>query len=121
MAIEVQLSQKLSQKLLITTQLKQALKILSLNNLDLASEIQQQLNENPVLEIAGEQSKIIEKEPKSDDSETEIVWYDSSAGPSHDSRDWYENIAQAESLNLKEHLSEQICIQDLTQLDKEIF
>ena len=121
MAIEVQLTQKLSQQLLITAQLKQALKILSLNNLDLVSEIQQQLNENPVLEIAGEQSKILEKEPKSDESETEIVWFDSGAGTNPDSRDWYENIAEEQSLNLKEHLSEQICIQDLTKLDKKIF
>src|SRR5262245_57869217 len=50
MAIEPRLLQKLSQSLLMTPQLQQALKLLQLGRLEYLEAIQKELLENPVLE-----------------------------------------------------------------------
>src|SRR5271154_2751849 len=49
-------SQRLGQSLVMTPQLQQAIKLLQLNRLELVEAIQTELNENPVLEEAGEQA-----------------------------------------------------------------
>jgi len=50
MALEIRQTLKLSQQLVMTPQLQQAIKLLQLNRLELANMIQQELQENPVLE-----------------------------------------------------------------------
>ncbi len=50
MAIELRQTVKLSQQLVMTPQLQQAIKLLQLNRLELSTLIQQELQENPVLE-----------------------------------------------------------------------
>lgn len=50
MALEQRLSLKLSQKLVMTQSLQQAIKLLQMSRLELVEEIQQELLENPVLE-----------------------------------------------------------------------
>lgn len=50
MAIELKLQLKMSQQLVMTPQLQQAIKLLQLNRLELVNMVQQELNENPVLE-----------------------------------------------------------------------
>ena len=50
MAIELKLQLKMSQQLLMTPHLQQAIKLLQLNRLELLTEVRQELNENPVLE-----------------------------------------------------------------------
>jgi RNA polymerase sigma-54 factor len=50
MAIELKQSLKLSQQLLITPQLQQAIKLLQLSRLELVETVQKELLENPVLE-----------------------------------------------------------------------
>lgn len=54
MALEQRLSLKLSQKLVMTQSLQQAIKLLQMSRLELADTIQQELLENPVLEDARE-------------------------------------------------------------------
>ena len=54
MAIELKQSLKLSQQLLITPQLQQAIKLLQLSRAELVENVQKELLENPVLEEAGE-------------------------------------------------------------------
>jgi len=49
-AIELKLQLKMSQQLVMTPQLQQAIKLLQLNRLELLTEVRQELNENPVLE-----------------------------------------------------------------------
>ena len=66
MTLEIRLLQKLSQQLVMTPQLQQAIKLLQLSHLDLEEMISQELQENPVLEEApaedeGDQRQ--EKEP----------------------------------------------------------
>jgi len=50
MALELKQSMKLSQQLVVTPQLQQAIKLLQLSRLELATLIQTELTENPVLE-----------------------------------------------------------------------
>jgi RNA polymerase sigma-54 factor len=52
MAIELKQQVRLSQQLVMTPQLQQAIKLLQLNQLELVGLIQQELQENPVLEEA---------------------------------------------------------------------
>jgi RNA polymerase sigma-54 factor len=54
MGIQLKQGLKLSQNLVMTPQLQQAIKLLQLNHLELAELITQELTENPVLEEAGE-------------------------------------------------------------------
>lgn len=56
MALEQKLSLKLSQRLIMTPSLQQAIKLLQMSKLDLVDEIQLELQENPVLEESGEET-----------------------------------------------------------------
>jgi RNA polymerase sigma-54 factor len=56
MAIELKQQLRLSQQLVMTPQLQQAIKLLQLNRLELVGLVQQELEENPVLEEAAEES-----------------------------------------------------------------
>lgn len=56
MALEIKLSQKLSQSLVMTPQLQHAIKLLGMGRLDYVEEIERELLENPVLEDSGDQS-----------------------------------------------------------------
>ncbi|HHN75171.1 MAG TPA: RNA polymerase factor sigma-54, partial [Acidobacteria bacterium] len=51
--LEQKLQARLAQKLIITPQLQQAIRLLQLSKLDLQEEISQELVENPALEEAG--------------------------------------------------------------------
>ncbi len=62
MALETKLYQKLSQQLVMTPQLRQAIKILQVSRAELETLIQEELAENPILEEGQEQ---IEEEPAS--------------------------------------------------------
>lgn len=50
MALEQKLSVKMSQKLVMTPSLQQAIKLLQMSKLEVVTEVQQELEENPVLE-----------------------------------------------------------------------
>lgn len=54
MLMQQRLGLKLSQKPVLTQSLRQLVKLLTLNKLDLKAEINQELSENPVLELSGE-------------------------------------------------------------------
>ncbi|NDG86181.1 MAG: RNA polymerase sigma-54 factor, partial [Proteobacteria bacterium] len=54
MGIQLKQGLKLSQNLVMTPQLQQAIKLLQLNHMELAELITQELTENPVLEEIGE-------------------------------------------------------------------
>jgi RNA polymerase sigma-54 factor len=54
MAIEIKQQLRLSQQLVMTPQLQQAIKLLQLSRLELVNLVQQELQENPVLEEAAE-------------------------------------------------------------------
>src|SRR5690606_35501604 len=54
MAIEIKQQLRLSQQLVMTPQLQQAIKLLQLSRLELADVVTQELQENPVLEVSEE-------------------------------------------------------------------
>ncbi len=57
MALELRQQLKLSQQLVMTPQLQQAIKLLQLSRMELVDMVQQELEENPVLEEGGETSE----------------------------------------------------------------
>ena len=145
MAFELQQQLKLSQQLVMTPQLQMAIKLLQLNRLELIDAIQQELEENPTLEEA---SNIETDEPASepdelksdaDDSTKEVTieenvrddidWsnymdeYNSSGkvhyeGEKKDTPSFDNFIATATSLS--EHLSWQLRMMPLSDLQKKI-
>ncbi len=57
MALEIKQSLRLSQQLVMTPQLQQAIKLLQLNRMELAEVVNQELTENPVLEEIAEEAE----------------------------------------------------------------
>src|SRR5689334_15281534 len=51
MALEIRQVQKMSQQLVMTPQLQQAIKLLQLSRVELEEQVQQELLENPILEM----------------------------------------------------------------------
>lgn len=64
MALELRLQLKLTQKLVMTPQLRQAIKLLQLNRLELSNALQAEIEQNPALEI--------ETSPDSDQDEQDF-------------------------------------------------
>lgn len=71
MALEQKLHLKLSQKLIMTPSLQQAIKLLQLSKLELQEVLNQELLENPLLEETGEEVKTEEPETPEQKTETE--------------------------------------------------
>ncbi len=73
MALEQKLHLKLSQKLIMTPSLQQAIKLLQLSKLELQEVLNQELLENPLLEENGEEAKAedVENESPQQKGETE--------------------------------------------------
>ena len=91
MALETKLVQKLSQSLLMTPQLQQAIKLLQLGRLEYIQEIQKELLENPVLEEVRENeerqaaaasnenannAKEDNQTPSKDNQDSPVAWED---------------------------------------------
>ncbi len=66
MALEQKLSVRMSQRLIMTPSLQQAIKLLQMSKLELVEEVQQELVENPVLEEAGEESPPAAERPETE-------------------------------------------------------
>jgi RNA polymerase sigma-54 factor len=71
MAIEIKQQLRLSQQLVMTPQLQQAIKLLQLSRLELADLVQQELQENPVLEETVESEEDLPREVAADSHEAE--------------------------------------------------
>lgn len=70
-ALELRQQLKLSQQLIMTPQLQQAIKLLQLSRLELLETINQELEENPVLEEAQEETAMGEERESGDTSPAE--------------------------------------------------
>lgn len=69
MAIEIKQGLRLSQQLVVTPQLQQAIKLLQLSRLELATLIQKELTENPVLDEEDEDEEEATEQLKSSEGE----------------------------------------------------
>src|SRR6476469_1971159 len=95
MALEQKLSLRLSQKLVMTPSLQQAIKLLQMTRMELDTLLTQELVENPVLEESSEieeDEAPREKEKEGADGEGEVVAKDEAAGPELDHTESMENI-----------------------------
>jgi RNA polymerase sigma-54 factor len=146
MGLEIKQSLKLSQQLVMTPQLQQAIKLLQLNRLELAETISQELLENPMLEVneeapaEGEAPEPAEAEAKgeeaseveiSDQAKEEFDWENylgeyssapaSREGSSYEERDGpsYENML-TRAPSLKDHLLWQLRMSALDEDQVEI-
>jgi RNA polymerase sigma-54 factor len=70
MALEIRQVQKLSQQLVMTPQLQQAIKLLQLSRIELEDIISQELRDNPALEEAGSEGE--GEEEKTEGPEEEV-------------------------------------------------
>lgn len=73
MALELRQSVRLSQQLLMTPQLQQAIRLLQLSRLELEQFVSQQLAENPLLEDSAEQSQSQNKDKDKESDTTECT------------------------------------------------
>jgi RNA polymerase sigma-54 factor len=71
MAIEIKQQLRLSQQLVMTPQLQQAIKLLQLSRLELADVVTQELQENPVLEVSEDADEDLPREVVADSHEAE--------------------------------------------------
>jgi len=71
MAYEMRLDMKLAQKLVMTPQLQQAIRLLQLSRLELSQLVHQEMLENPVLEEVAEQTETEERELSQTQTEQE--------------------------------------------------
>src|SRR5882762_9367746 len=83
MALTQRLEIRHSQALVMTPQLMQAIKLLQLSNLDLATYVEGELERNPLLERASEEEPVAERDvnaPEAGDGETALTGGDSGPG-----------------------------------------
>jgi RNA polymerase sigma-54 factor len=95
MALEQKLSVRMSQRLIMTPSLQQAIKLLQMSKIELVEEIQQELTENPVLEDNADEAPLPDRteapEPPEAPAAEEAVPADAPE-PEVDPRDAYEEI-----------------------------
>ncbi len=138
--MELKQQLKLSQQLVMTPQLQQAIKLLQLSRLELSDLIQQEINENPVLEEmseteGGEKEKTQEKSDtdteenySTQETQGEIDWQDyinKTAQPSvgsyigSEDRDEFEPII-TKTRSFGDHLLWQLRLHDLSDKEMEV-
>jgi len=148
MALELKQSIKMSQRLIMTPQLQQAIKLLQLSRLELCQTINQEMETNPLLEeVSGDdvEEKLQEEEKKEESikdndpplpevtiketiredidweayiSEYNTAWASSSQESSED-RPSFENLISPKT-NLYSHLMWQLQVTDLDEVQREV-
>jgi len=90
MALEAKLYQKISQQLVMTPQLRQAIKILQVSRAELETLIDEELAQNPVLEEGIEQSEEPEERPRTEEK---------LEGNGNEAEEWSEPREERETTN----------------------
>jgi len=114
--LELKQTQRLAQQLVLTPQLQQAIKLLQLSQLELVEAIEEEMRENPVLEVREEEPEEKE-EPKK--KEEMLEWLERYS-PSEDfmpreDKEYpdYENIVKKVS-GLRDYLRQQVGLSDFS-------
>lgn len=115
MAIKMHQGLKQTQGLMITPQLQQAIKLLTLTHLEMTNLISQEMVENPMLEEIDGEQEISAEEPSREEIETQEATVENFSGPeliegSKDNFDWESytesfNSSSSSSPNMKENTS----------------
>ena len=140
MAIEMRLDLKLAQKLVMTPQLQQAIKLLQLSRLEMSQVVYQEMLENPVLEDANLEADQEDAEVKTDDDRVEgeeqravdlfdLKWDSYMDGddysgdvayfPEDDEKPSYEQTLSSK-VGLSEHLAWQLRLVTTTDLENKL-
>lgn len=116
------------QKLLMTPELRQAIAILQMSSLELSEYLQQELEENPVLELKDEDNSEIEDKSAEEEEFSEVEWWEYFLDRSdlgftermdRDKKNQFENYL-TEAPTLHEHLLFQLHISLNCEKDLEI-
>ncbi|KGG80295.1 DNA-directed RNA polymerase subunit sigma-24 [Caloranaerobacter azorensis H53214] len=128
MRLGFELSLQQSQKLILTPELRQAIKILQYTNFELSQFIEEELEKNPLLEIESREDNA-EKDIDLDELKSGIDWkeylgkYDDISYSSYkedDSNDWILENYITYKTTLKEHLLFQLNLTLFDEMDKKI-
>ena len=103
MALKMKLSQKMAQKMALTPQMRQSIHILQLPLLELRGYIQQQVEENPTLEVERESAS---KDSITDEKITRIV--EQSQGARSDSEGLFDAGYSREEIQKKQNFRESL-------------
>ena len=124
---------KIGQHLTLTPQLQQSIRLLQLSTLELNQELEQILQENPLLEREEEEPPAVEAAPASPESPTPATddappepsaslddpdWNDYSAAGGDDDEDGEFQQGSPAGTTLREHLIEQLLVSPLTDRDR---
>ncbi|HUJ70371.1 MAG TPA: RNA polymerase factor sigma-54 [Syntrophorhabdales bacterium] len=117
--LELKQTQKLAQQLVLTPQLQQAIKLLQLSQMELVEAIEQEIKENPVLEVEEEQQEEGEAQKK----EEMLEWLERYS-PSEDfsvreDKEYpdYENMVRKGS-DLRDYLRWQVGLSDFSKEER---
>jgi RNA polymerase sigma-54 factor len=117
--LELKQTQRLAQQLVLTPQLQQAIKLLQLSQLELVEAIEQEIKENPVLEVEEEHQEEGEAQKK----EEMLEWLERYS-PSEDfmpreDKEYpdYENIVK-KAANLRDYLRWQVGLSDFSSQER---
>ena len=104
--LELKQTQKLAQQLVLTPQLQQAIKLLQLSQMELIEAIEQEIKENPVLEVEEEQQEEGEAQKKEEMLEWLERYSPSEDFSTREDKEYpdYENIVKKGS-NLRDYLT----------------
>lgn len=116
-SFSISLNQKLSQSLKLTPQLQQSIKLLQLGRADLIEQIQNELLENPVLEVKESENAELEREERREFYSS--IRNQKFSGDPDSNRQFIENTATARE-GLISHLVWQLQLKDLTEEELEI-
>jgi RNA polymerase sigma-54 factor len=92
MALEQKLSIRMSQRLIMTPSLQQAIKLLQMSKLELVEEIQQELTENPVLEEALDEGQPQQEKQEAEGAGSETEKPEEDAGAEEEPKNPFEDI-----------------------------
>ncbi len=116
--LELKQTQKLAQQLVLTPQLQQAIKLLQLSQMELVEAIEQEIKENPVLEVEEEPSTATPQEQQETQKKEEIAEWLERFSPSEEflgreEKDYpdYENLVKKAS-DLRDYLRWQVGMSD---------
>ena len=125
MKLDFRLKLEQTQKLIMTPELRQALRILQLPSLDLTQYVNQILLENPLIEIKQEENSVSLEEKK----DREVDWeeyfreaqnYGSYTGPREVKEEFPLENMVVRDLNLQDHLLSQLGFLDLDSLEQRV-
>src|SRR5215204_2057426 len=97
MAIEIKQHLKLSQQLVMTPQLQQAIKLLQLSRMELVDLVREEMMENPILEDGVDSAQELSREDAEAKQESQLQGETELSAPSTETRDTAQEVSSEAS------------------------